>query len=409
MALTTRNKIGTVALAVATLIGAGCGDDDDAAESGTTTTPSEEATTTSAADGAGEEATGDLDQLCALATTLFEQDEFPSADQIRQYQELAPPELQDAVELAGAAVIDNEGDFVATFATFAEDDVEAALGEINTFENENCGLAHDESSLGAGPNEPEAGAAVVEVTASEYTFDIPEGITAGRTSFVLTNAGGGETGDDELCALATTLFEQDEFPSADQIRQYQELAPPELQDAVATAGAAVTEHEGDFVATFAAFAEDDVEIALAEINAYENETCDIGHDEADTVPPVNEPAEAATQVPVVATEYTFEVPEVAAGPTAFVLDNQGQEAHFMVIAQVLQGTLDEALQFEGDPEAEGLVADVGDSGIAAPGGGDPEVANVELEPGNYAMLCFVPGPDGTPHAFMGMAVEFTVS
>jgi hypothetical protein len=25
------------------------------------------------------------------------------------------------------------------------------------------------------------------------------------------------------------------------------------------------------------------------------------------------------------------------------------------------------------------------------------------------MLCFIPGPDGSPHAFMGMAVPFTVS
>lgn len=47
--------------------------------------------------------------------------------------------------------------------------------------------------------------------------------------------------------------------------------------------------------------------------------------------------------------------------------------------------------------------------LAAPGGEDDEVITFDLEPGNYAALCFIPGPDGTPHAFMGMQKEFTVS
>src|SRR5688572_5977514 len=138
MASNARNKFGTItaALAVAALLGAGCGDDDEDAGGASGT---EEETTTTAAAG------DDLDQLCALAATLFEQDEFPSADQIRSYQELAPPELRDAVETAGAAVTEHEGDFVATFAAFAEDDVEVALAEINTFENDTCNTGHDEA------------------------------------------------------------------------------------------------------------------------------------------------------------------------------------------------------------------------------------------------------------------------
>jgi len=44
-----------------------------------------------------------------------------------------------------------------------------------------------------------------------------------------------------------------------------------------------------------------------------------------------------------------------------------------------------------------------------PGGEDTEYLNIELEPGTYALTCFIPGPDGTPHAFTGMAVEITVS
>ena len=269
MALNTRNKIATIAaaLSVAVLTGAGCSDADDEDAGGAS-----EATTTTESDGGGEG--GELDELCALATTISEQDEFPTAAQIGQYQELAPPELADATQAAGTAIIENEGDFAATFAALAEDEVEAATVEINTFESENCGIEYDESELAVGPNEPEDGAAVVEVTASEYTFDIPEGIATGRTSFLLTNA--------------------------------------------------------------------------------------------------------------------------------------GAEAHFLGIARILQGTVEEALSFEGDPEEAGLVEDVGDSLLAAPGGEDVEVVTGDLEPGTYAAVCFIPGPDGTPHAFMGMAVEFTV-
>ena len=31
--------------------------------------------------------------------------------------------------------------------------------------------------------------------------------------------------NDELCALATELFEQDDFPSVEQLQRYQQLAP----------------------------------------------------------------------------------------------------------------------------------------------------------------------------------------
>ena len=41
--------------------------------------------------------------------------------------------------------------------------------------------------------------------------------------------------------------------------------------------------------------------------------------------------------------------------------------------------------------------------------GDTASATVMLEPGNYAMLCFVPGPDGIPHIAKGMVRPLTVT
>lgn len=217
--------------------------------------------------------------------------------------------------------------------------------------------------------------------------------------------------NEELCALAEEMFEQEEFPSAAQIEQYTELAPDELADAVAVAGPPVAGANGDPAAFFPAIAADEVEEAIFEIDAWEKENCGIDHD--DPYPPeANEVDPDATRVDVVASEYTFEFEkEVPAGKTSFVLTNAGNEVHFIAFSRLLEDTtLEEALAFEGDPVEAGLVEDAEyDSGLAAPGGEDEEAVTVDLEAGNWVALCFIPGPDGTPHAFTGMAVPFTVA
>lgn len=219
------------------------------------------------------------------------------------------------------------------------------------------------------------------------------------------------TDNEELCALAQDLFDQDDFPSAAQIEKYTELAPAEIEEAVSIAGPPIIEADRDAAKFFAAVADDEVEAATREIDAWELENCGIDHESA-----IPEAARAvdpdARRVDVTASEYTFDFPtELAAGPTSFVMTNAGNEVHFMVISQIAEGhTMAEALAFEGDPEEAGLVTGVEfESGIAATGGDDEEVISVDLPAGNWAMLCFVSGPDGTPHAYSGMAVPFTVS
>jgi hypothetical protein len=225
-----------------------------------------------------------------------------------------------------------------------------------------------------------------------------------------TTAAGGD--NEELCALAAEIFEQESFPSAAQIQQYTELAPPEIADAVATAGPPIIAADGDLTAGLLAESEDSVEAAVHEIDEWERENCGIDHDpiypaEANEVDP------SATRVGVTASEYTFtfDTQEIPAGPVSFVMTNAGEEVHFMALTRINDGhTLDEALAFDGDPDGAGITSPVEyDSGLAAPGGEDEEVVTNDLEAGNYAMLCFIPGPDGTPHAFMGMAVPFTVT
>ena len=117
----------------------------------------------------------------------------------------------------------------------------------------------------------------------------------------------------------------------------------------------------------------------------------------------------AAQVAVTATDYAFEIPEVAAGPTAFTMTNEGEEPHFMVVVKMKEGaTVAEALEAEAageDPEAF-VEEEVGESTTAPPG--MTAVLNADLAPGTYGMLCFIGTADGTPHAALGMAQEFTV-
>lgn len=214
----------------------------------------------------------------------------------------------------------------------------------------------------------------------------------------------------EVCKVAREINGQDSFPTPDQIRRYQKLAPEETSNAAKTFGNRIIAAGDDMVATFKMFAEDENESFTRQMNAWEAENCGIEYDKSETEPEAKIDT-SATRVDVSASEFTFKfAAPIRAGRTSFVLTNSGGQAHFMGLAQILPGhTMEEALAFEGDPEEAGLMKDAGDTGLAAVGGEDEEVLNADLAPGNYAMVCFIPGPDGTPHALSGMAVPFTVT
>src|SRR5262245_5363584 len=191
------------AAAAAALTLAACGDDDDTASEATTahpatteaapaptTAPATEAPATTAADtgSADASATGEAsDPYCALVMEIYNQQSPPTADQLAQYQEVAPAEIQDAVSIAAPPLIASGEDPVACYTAFAQDDVEQAVKDIDAFENDACGTEHEDSAPPEGASvEVEADAARVDVTATDYAFDMPATVDAGRTSFVLT-------------------------------------------------------------------------------------------------------------------------------------------------------------------------------------------------------------------------------
>ncbi len=122
--------------------------------------------------------------------------------------------------------------------------------------------------------------------------------------------------------------------------------------------------------------------------------------------------DAEPQVVVIATsDYAFVAPdEVPAGLVTFRMEAGGHEFHHAQIVRFEEGkTLADFVELlsAGEMHPPSWVRHVG-----GPNGADPGSAaevTVFLEPGSYALLCYVPSPDGIPHMAKGMMKSFTVT
>jgi hypothetical protein len=114
------------------------------------------------------------------------------------------------------------------------------------------------------------------------------------------------------------------------------------------------------------------------------------------------PAAKARVVQVTGQDFKFDAPDVIpAGRTEFRFLNKGPSLHHMAILKLSGGkTVDDlnaALSKPGPPPS--WVKEVGGPNAAAPG--LESNATVNLEPGNYALICFV-DLGGPPHFVKGM-------
>jgi uncharacterized cupredoxin-like copper-binding protein len=115
-------------------------------------------------------------------------------------------------------------------------------------------------------------------------------------------------------------------------------------------------------------------------------------------------------VTVTAKDYSFDGPaQISAGLTTFRLVNAGSELHHLTVIRLGEGKtmadVGPAMKHEGAPPP--WMTFVGGPNPALPGGGTAE-ATVMLEPGNYVMMCLIPGADNVPHVAKGMIKPFSV-
>jgi uncharacterized cupredoxin-like copper-binding protein len=136
------------------------------------------------------------------------------------------------------------------------------------------------------------------------------------------------------------------------------------------------------------------------------------HDDHDTTLPVL--AVTTVESSSGETTYEFDMPdEVPAGATRITLANEGDEPHHVQLFQLDDGAtmtdLADALS-TGDPSAMAeLGSFVGGTGVVDPGEVSHADAIVDLEAGTYAVICFVPDAEGTPHLAHGMLRSLDVT
>jgi hypothetical protein len=115
------------------------------------------------------------------------------------------------------------------------------------------------------------------------------------------------------------------------------------------------------------------------------------------------------RVTVLASEYSYQMPdEIQAGTATLTLRNEGAEPHHAQLARLKPGVTQEQLMARLRQDPEGAVASLlsfTGGPASVPPAGSQEVT-LDLAPGDYVMLCFVPSADGVPHLAKGMFRPF---
>jgi hypothetical protein len=108
-------------------------------------------------------------------------------------------------------------------------------------------------------------------------------------------------------------------------------------------------------------------------------------------------------------DFSFELPEtVSAGPQIWEINNLGPQIHELMIVQPADGmTQEDITAFLQTNEGEPPFIPLG--GMQALSTGETGWMQLDLEAGDYIIICFVPDPaSGIPHANLGMIMPLTV-
>jgi hypothetical protein len=164
------------------------------------------------------------------------------------------------------------------------------------------------------------------------------------------------------------------------------------------------------------------------LRAYESES-EEGTDLPVTVTVTGEMAEIEDptgHVEIELVDMDFVVPDrLEAGPQVWHVTNNGLQVHHIVLSRIPEGTTEDQVielvsSFFAPPATPGAAA----TPVIEPGLAMEDVEDVfytpplsreqvnlyelDLEPGTYAMVCYMPDPSGTAHVMLGMVEIVTV-
>ncbi len=241
------------------------------------------------------------------------------------------------------------------------------------------------------------------IYAKDYAFEAPDSITAGVTTFHLVNDGpnlhhvqlvrldSGKTGADLEAALKTP----GPFPSWAVL-----VGGPNSPNPGSAFDATLDVKEGNYV-------------LLCMVDIPDN----MPHFAKGMVRPMKVVAASGTpatlpaaDVTIALTDYAFDVKgNLTAGKHTIKIENKGPQPHEMELVKYNDGkTMKDLQAWVADPKGPPPGTAIG--GVAATAIGTPTFVNVDLTPGKYVMLCFIPdAKDGKRHLAHGMVKEFTVN
>jgi hypothetical protein len=111
-----------------------------------------------------------------------------------------------------------------------------------------------------------------------------------------------------------------------------------------------------------------------------------------------------------ASEYSFSATGLQAGKNKIAFRNVGGQWHHLVVSPIRPGsTIEDVRRFIRTEEGPAPIGDTNTAETAVLDGGEAQLTEVDLRPGRYAMMCFIPDRQGgPPHVVKGMVSEATV-
>jgi outer membrane protein assembly factor BamE (lipoprotein component of BamABCDE complex) len=271
----------------------------------------------------------------------------------------------------------------------------------------------DRRPLDTARSEPSAAVpAVVTVTATDYDFAAPDTVLAGWTTFRLVNRG-----DQPHMAQLVRL---EPGMSLEQFLTAYEAAfrtkGPRPEWARRLGGPTVTAPQGTGNATM--LLEPGTYVWICLFNLPDGVPHVVGHGMSAAFVVDSALVTTASQDPprhdvvMNLTDYAFQLSApLTAGRRVIRVENRGRESHEVSVIRLPPGrTIADLRAWLGNPGAtpvEDVAKVVG--GVSSLAAGAEAFFEVELEPGDYVLLCLVTAPDGRSHVEHGMMQQLTVT
>lgn len=280
-----------------------------------------------------------------------------------------------------------------------------------------CGDDDDSGTVASGDDTDtgdDAGgdAAAYTITAAEadgeYAFDIPPDIAGGVVTITLDNAGGTEMHDFQLVELGGGHTVEELLP------QLADDETPLAEWLEHGAGVGATGPGSTSSATFELEPNTEYGFFCTESNESGDSHAAQGMAGSFTTGDNSGASLPAATATITATEYEFAVEGLKAGANTIAFTNDGEMLHHVLLIPFAEGKTVEdlmaALESEEEPAEPPVLFEKG-IGTAVAGTGDTILYEADLEPGTYAVICFMPdrGTAGPPHAMKGMVDSVEVA